>query len=718
MDKQFLELISNLYVLENQTIQQAIELLDNTHVNALPVISEEKKYIGVVTLKSLIYNRCIDQNQSILTYIKRYKPIRLKDDMLKKAAATIKKYHYDIVPVVKNNLYQGFLSKEDIYHFAYLHFMEKSNEYSQVIDSSYNGIVAINADGIIFVYNPAAERILGCNKEEMLGKHVSCLDPANGLLETLKSRKTSVGTKTTLNGFTILTNRTPLIYKGEYVGAVGVFQDVSDLEKASHELNIYRNLSQELNTILESSYDGLYICDQNGRVIRVNTAWEKICGIKREFALSKTAKELVDEGWYDKSAALMTIKTKKVFSTMLEIKSGPKKGQIIMATGTPIFDENGELIQVVVNVRDITDLENLKVQLLETMELSKRYESELEEIRLQLQKKSDDIVVRSPAMQRVMELAVRVSKVDSTVMITGESGVGKDVIAKKIHMLSNRRDNSLIKINCGAIPENLLESELFGYEGGAFTGAKKEGKPGMFELASGGTLFLDEIGDMPLGLQVKLLKVLQEKEMIRVGGTKTIKVDARIITATNRDLEEMVKEGTFRKDLFYRLNVVNIKIPPLRNRKEDMEHLLGFVLNNLNKRYQLNKYLSQPVIERLLQYDWPGNIRELENMLERLVILSDDQLIQLKHLPSFLLESEVVTDNITIKGIIPLKEAVEELESQLLREALKKYKTTRQVAKSLGVNQSTVVRKLHQYQISKDDAEEHELDAYGHLIKI
>ena len=548
------------------------------------------------------------------------------------------------------------------------------------------------------VYNSAAERILGEPKEEVFGKHISILDPGMGILDTLKTEEVSINVKNIINGYTIVSNRSPLIYGGKCIGAVGVFIDKSDLEKVSYELKAFKKISKELNGILEASYDGLYICDKNGRVIRVNSSWEKVCGIPREYVIGKTAQELVNNGWYDNSAALLTLKSKAVSTTMLQIKSGPKKGQIIMATGTPTFDQDGELESVVVNVRDITYLEHLKSQLVETMELSKRYETELEEIRLQA-KKMDDIVVRSPEMQRIIELAVRVSKVDSTVIITGESGVGKDVVAKQIHYLSKRKNNSFIKINCGAIPENLLESELFGYEGGAFTGAKKEGKPGMFELASGGTLFLDEVGDLPLSLQVKLLRVIQEREIVRVGGVKTIKVDVRLISATNKDLAAMIQEGTFREDLFYRLNVVNIQIPPLRERREDMEYLLGFMLHKHNQHYGLNKKLTATVVERLLSYSWPGNIREMENMMERLVVLTDDEYIQLKHLPSFLQGEVIASKEIILSSIIPLKDAIEEVEQQLIRKALDKYVTTRKVAKMLGINQSTVVRKIKQYSI-------------------
>jgi transcriptional regulator with PAS, ATPase and Fis domain len=398
---------------------------------------------------------------------------------------------------------------------------------------------------------------------------------------------------------------------------------------------------------------------------------------------------------------------------MLEMTSGPKASQKIMATGTPVFDENGDIEQVVVNVRDITELENLKKQLDDI----RHYASELQEMHIQ-QFKMDDIVAQSPAMQRILELVTRVSRVESTVLITGESGVGKEVIAKKIHLLSKRQNKPLIKINCGAIPENLLESELFGYEGGAFTGARKEGKPGMFELASEGTLFLDEIGELPLNLQVKLLRAIQEKEIIRVGGLKAIPVDVRIIAATNKDLASMVRKGTFREDLFYRLNVVNINIPPLRQRREDIIPLLFEVLKKFNAKYGLDKKLTGPVVERLLQYDWPGNVRELENLVERLVVLVNEPHVQVMHLPEFLQENRAKSKAITVNGIVPLKTAIEDVEAQLIEHALKEHRTTRKVAQLLEVNQSTIVRKIKYYNICREDAQENQNEVWVHQIRI
>ena len=306
------------------------------------------------------------------------------------------------------------------------------------------------------------------------------------------------------------------------------------------------------------------------------------------------------------------------------------------------------------------------------------------------------LIAHSKEMKNIMDTIKTLSQVNSTVLVTGESGTGKEVIVNQIHQASSRRKKPFIKINCGAIPAALFESELFGYEEGAFTGARRKGKAGFFELANGGTLFLDEIGELDLALQVKLLRVIQEGEVTRIGGTRTIHVDVRIIAATNRDLWQQVQEGTFRQDLFYRLNVINIEVPPLRSRREDIIPLAVRFLENFNKKYDKKKEISAELGKLFLEMEWPGNIRELENLIESMVVLTQGTVMEPKDLPiryknSFGNESVA---QVSVTGILPLKEAVALTEKQLLENAREKYVTTREMAKVLQVNQSTVSRKL------------------------
>lgn len=317
-------------------------------------------------------------------------------------------------------------------------------------------------------------------------------------------------------------------------------------------------------------------------------------------------------------------------------------------------------------------------------------------------------IAESPQMKKIKETIEYIKDVDSSVLITGESGTGKEVVFKYICQTSRRKDQPIVKINCGAIPENLFESELFGYEDGAFTGARKKGKAGLFEMADHGTLFLDEISEMSLEMQVKLLRVIQEHEIFRVGGNETIPVDVRIIAASNRNLEELVETGKFRKDLFYRLNVIRLEIPPLRERQEDIIPLCNYFLDIFNKRYGKSKYLTLKAARSLAYLEWPGNIRELENLVENIVILEPDEVMRAKHLQSRY--GQVHTQEkgaVTVDGVIPYKEALEQMERQLLFNARNMYGSTRKMAAVLGVNQSTISRKMRQYQM--DDASKHQV---------
>jgi len=308
------------------------------------------------------------------------------------------------------------------------------------------------------------------------------------------------------------------------------------------------------------------------------------------------------------------------------------------------------------------------------------------------------VVAYSVEMGRVLQLAAKVAPVNTTVLILGESGVGKEVVARFIHMSGPRRNGPFVNINCGAIPGSLLESELFGYEAGAFTGARREGKPGMIEMAAGGTLFLDEISELPTDLQVKLLQVIQERKLVRVGGVKPLNVDIRIIAATNRDLAAMVARGEFRADLFYRLNVVPITIPPLRERPDDVIPLIYHFLDRYNSAHGYKKVISEDAREVLTRYSWPGNVRELENLIERLVVTVEGDEITVRDLPRAILEEGGVSQpHVVVGGIMPLRQAVEEVERQLIQRALAEKRSTYSIARLLGVNQSTVVRKIRKY---------------------
>lgn len=454
------------------------------------------------------------------------------------------------------------------------------------------------------------------------------------------------------------------------------------------ELSIQQlqQFNHTLKSIIDSSYDPIVVVDHNGVGILMNEAYTRTTGLEQEDIIGRYMEDLLKEGVISESVTAKVFKEKRPVTVYQKVKDVE-----LLSTGNPVFDDQGKITHVVINLRDVSDLNRLRSELTKAKALAKRYLDEIESFK---QKEGarlllDGVIAHSKEIISVLRIVRKVAEVNSTVLLLGESGVGKEVIANTIHLSSKRADQPYVKVNCGAIPEQLLESELFGYEKGAFTGADQKGKPGFFEQANGGTIFLDEIGEMPLDLQVKLLRVLQQYEIVRLGGTKTVKVDVRVIAATNRNLDYMVKSGKFREDLFYRLNIVPIRIPPLRERRADITPLLYYFLSKMNEKYMMNKRLSPEVIHVLEQYHWPGNIREMENLIERLVVTSEQDDIDVEHLPEGFLKYENKEE-----GRLTLKEKVEELERKVIREAMKEHKTTRKAATALGISQSALVKKM------------------------
>ncbi|WP_312474510.1 sigma 54-interacting transcriptional regulator [Neobacillus sp.] len=372
-----------------------------------------------------------------------------------------------------------------------------------------------------------------------------------------------------------------------------------------------------------------------------------------------------------------------------------KSGEVFEIESVPIKDNNGRIVRVISITKDSSEVTELTEKLNEVKNLLTSYQQEVISIHQEHSNKKP-FIYASKEMENLNNLIKSVASFDTTVLILGETGVGKEVVAHTIHRLSNRYDKPFIAVNCGAIPENLMESELFGYEEGSFSGARKGGKTGVFELANNGTVFLDEIAEMPLHLQVKLLRVLQEKKVKRIGGLQEKPIDMRIIAATNQDLAKKVKEKTFREDLYYRLNVVPINIPPLRERKEDIEALTFYYLPFFNQKYNKNIEMNELMLERLKKYSWPGNVRELQNIMERLAITGQDVSFTVNQ-PLSLLANEVEMS--ANRKFPQLFDFLEKAEQQILVEAKTKAKNTRDMANLLGVNQSTIVRKLKKYNL-------------------
>lgn len=453
-------------------------------------------------------------------------------------------------------------------------------------------------------------------------------------------------------------------------------------------------VEEQLRAILDSGMGSVFIADGEGRTVRVSRAFCDSCGVNESEVIGRHVRELEEEKLFYPSVTVKVLKNLKRESVVQDTRSGKKH----LAVGVPVFGPNGALKWVVTASRDVTELVTLRKELEEAKALLSRYDEELARVRA-VQSRVDGVVARSRAMQELVDLAQRLAQVDSTVLVLGESGVGKEVFAKMVHNFSARKGKPFLAINCGAIPDQLLESELFGYEPGAFTGATRS-KPGLFELGTGGTIFLDEVAELPIRLQVKLLQVLQDRKIMRLGGGRPIPVDARIMAATNRDLEAMVRSGQFREDLFYRLNVILVRIPPLRERQEDIPDLACHFLERFNTRYGKNKRFAEETIQASLDYHWPGNVRELENVVERLAVTVSGDVIGPESLPPQFLGTQAGSHNggtVVVKGLVPLREAISCLERQLLEKAVECTRSTYEAARLLGVDQSTVVRKYQKY---------------------
>lgn len=456
--------------------------------------------------------------------------------------------------------------------------------------------------------------------------------------------------------------------------------------------NFERELKANFNEILGVLSDESLISDGKGAVLWVNPGFEQVYGIRSEEALGMTVYELEAKGYFKPSIIAKALERREKV-TMVQKTN---RGSDILVTATPVYDEQRNIKMVVSYSHDITELKEIQRKYSNLQNQVEKYMTELHELR----KGScgeQDVIGQSLQMEKIIATINRIADLDANVLLLGESGVGKTMLAKVIHQKSQRASGPFIDINCAAIPENLLESELFGYEKGSFTGANVHGKVGLMELADGGTLLLDEISEIPLALQAKLLKAIQEKTLTRVGGTKPVKVDFRLIAATNRRLEEDAETGKFRKDLYYRLNVVNIKIPPLCERREDILPLVDYYTELFNTKYGLHKAWSPEAMEYLTNYSWPGNIRELANVIERVIVISGDSMIGAGDLPEEITNRRQSAGSSMLEEIESLSHAVENLERELIQQAYEKHRTTTGVAKALKISQPTAFRKVSKY---------------------
>ncbi|MGM0602618.1 MAG: sigma 54-interacting transcriptional regulator [Bacillota bacterium] len=574
--------------------------------------------------------------------------------------------------------------------------MKKQNKHNVIIDATHDGIISVDKDGKIELFNRAAEKILGLKKENIIGKDVEDVIENTRMHHVLKSGEMELNQTQYVGGLTIITNRMPIRNEaGEIIGAVAVFRDVEEVKRFAEEITDLKESSALLEAIINSTQDAISVVDENGYGIMINPAYTKLTGLTEEDVIGKPASVDIAEG---KSMHYKVLKTKEpVYNVRMKV--GANKKDVIVDVAPIIV--SGKLKGSVGVIKDVSEIKKLTEELNQAKKIIRQ---------LSAKYTFTDIVGKSEKMRRIINLARRAAHTPVTVLLRGESGTGKELFAHAIHNESQRRNSKFIRVNCASLTNSILESELFGYEEGAFTGAKKGGKKGLFEEAAGGTIFLDEIGKINLNLQAKLLRVLQEKEIVRVGGSKPIDIDVRIIVASNTDLERAIEKGEFRKDLYYRLNVFPLEIPPLRKRKEDLPLLVNHIIKKLNQEYgKTVKGISDAAMLELSSYDWPGNVRELENILGRAMIYTsfEENIIDVDDLPVLADENEEYKDEFSFNESFTLEkenlsDIVARTERRAIINALKKADGNRtEAAEILGIAVRSLYYKLSKYGINQ-----------------
>ncbi len=560
-----------------------------------------------------------------------------------------------------------------------------------VLDIVHDALMLVSPAGMLLYANEPAMRATNLYQEGGVGSATNDIFPqiANEIVKVLDTREPRNVQCSDSRGHEIRGTLLPLTL-GKRVMVVAFVIQVPGLSDPAPLLEESGNqMAGLLDAVMKSSYDGLWITDNSGKVIRLNKAAERITGCTADDVVGRKFADLVSTGYMDDSVVCEVLERK----TTVTIVHTTKQNKKVLATASPILDANGEISLVVINNRDITELNRMSEDLDRSKALVDIYRQQLTESQ-QGDPDTGCYICNSKIMQSVHEKVLRVSQYDSTVLLTGESGVGKGILASLIHEKSPRRNGPFIRVDCGAIVETLFESEIFGYEKGAFTGAVGEGKPGLVEMADGGTLFFDEIGEVPLSQQVKLLRFLDEKAVVRVGGSKVCPVDTRVIVATNKNLAEEVEQNRFRRDLFYRLNVVSLVIPPLRGRSEDVADLIHFFLKKVGAKLGIYKGIEPEALDALSAYRYPGNVRELEHLIESLLIMSRGDRIALDDLPVDLQCRTAEFYESSTQETSPLPSLISRVETQQILSALEKYGSQREAARHLGINQSTISRKL------------------------
>lgn len=677
----------NLVILEAKApLQVALGFFSETSQDEVfLVIDENQQLRGIITEKSLIKHFCQKKKLSPLVPLKEVASSCFSTIFLEAPAEEIWSLPHEYIVVVDaKGSPVGTITKAGAARTMIL----RGNPFDSACESK-QGVTMIDAQEKVTIFNAAAEEILSIPRDKILGTPCLRYLTISGLPRVLRTGLHEYEDRMKVRRKLLLVNRTPVIINGAIKGALAIFNEIPPpAKKVSGSFPPRERVS--MNFFMDSLNDlpeGTVLSDSHGKILAANKAFAKLVGTELKMLIGSHLGEIAKGEFANLIPFVELTKSETSIASKAITTSAGKK---MLVTGMPI-KESIEGNKVVM----------LSLYALEEEDIGKRktWANNLFQQSISSLPEGDtfgNIVAASLKMKEIVALALRLAQLDTTLLITGESGVGKEILADFVHASGPRRGRPFVKINCGAIPENLLESELFGYEPGAFTGADKKGKAGMFEVANQGTIFLDEISELPLQLQVKLLRVLQNREVLRLGAVKPKKLDVRVIAATNRDLRQAVREGRFREDLFYRLFVIPIYIPPLRERKEDIIPLAQTIVRRLTDKYGVSKKLSPAVLDFFQEYTWPGNVRELENVLEYSFVTSPQEVITLGALPtqSFKAFSSQSQPSLQEGVVVSLKEASIKIQVNLIEEALAKYHSITQAAYALGVHPATLSRKI------------------------
>lgn len=684
---QDLVLVKPVKIYENQLICEVYEKIKKFDYHCFPVLNEEEKPVG-----GLIREYVRDN-------IDRFKKFPVKSIMRQLDGDEIIK-ESELVCEVLNRPYELFYVIEENGVFKSIfrkqHVFKTNSKKLELLEANLRGvlecvdtaIISLDKFGKILFINSYAMELLGIDENIAKETRIDDLIPDMIITAEIDSDFTEFTRSFDYNGQNLILTINPVESNNKIIGAICSLRNITSYNEINNELTIEKNENEVLKSVFETAYDGVIVVDADGYITMISDAYKLFLGIEREKIIGRhitdvienTRLHLVAESGVPEIADLQKIKNNYMVASRIPVY---KNGKLAGAIGKVMF-------------RNIDEFDRLHNKIGKIEQQLENYKDELSRVN-RAKYNFNDIVVKNSEMKNVEILAKKAAYTNSNVLIRGESGTGKELYAHSIHNLSSRSNKPFVKMNCAAIPEDLLESELFGYDSGAFTGAKKGGKIGKFEVADQGTIFLDEIGDMPLHMQAKLLRVIQEREIERIGSNKPVKIDTRIIAATNRNIEKMIEEKKFRLDLYYRLNVVTISIPPLRKRIDDIQPLSKIFINKYKTRY-LKKVdsISEPALLKLKKYSWPGNIRELENVIERAInIMENETVVKSKHLP---VEISGIFD---MDDITPLKEIIHEAETKAIIQCLEMVNFNKtKAAKLLGLSRVTFYEKLDKYKIT------------------